>query len=129
MATTDLPPITLLLQEVQLLTSAMRRNQRWATGSSQQFSTSQPPLPPYLHASKKRRSPSVAQAGTVGAGLGTGVSAPRRSRGGEREQGEEGDLMVGFIELRRLLGEARGEWWLRGRAMGFEDKYQTSCGV
>lgn len=108
---TDLPPITLLLQEIQTLTSSMRRNQRWATGTTQHFSTSQAPLPPYLHASRKRRSLVNAQSvgNANGGGGGVNINEPRRSRGGERDGGEEGDLMVGFVELRRMLNDAKGE--------------------
>jgi brefeldin A-resistance guanine nucleotide exchange factor 1 len=93
----DLPPVTLLQQEIQSITSSMRRNQRWASSSAQQFATSQPPLPSYLQASKKRRG----QAGLVPG------PRPRRSKGGD--QVEEGDLMGGFVELRRVLGDCRGE--------------------
>jgi brefeldin A-resistance guanine nucleotide exchange factor 1 len=92
---TDLPALTLLLQEIQSLTSSMRRNQRWASGSAQHFAASQPPLPPYLRTGRKRASP------------------PRKSRasidGSVTPSVDEGDLMGGFVELRRSLIETKGE--------------------
>ncbi|WVR05849.1 hypothetical protein IAU60_002875 [Kwoniella sp. DSM 27419] len=86
----DLPPVTLLLQEVQTITSAMRRNQRWAnTSSSSSYASSSGSLPPSLRANRSGRS-ALARSGS------------RRGRG-SIEGVDEGDLMDGFVELRRLL--------------------------
>ncbi|KAK8865894.1 hypothetical protein IAR55_001042 [Kwoniella newhampshirensis] len=87
--TTDLPPITLLLQEVQTITSSMRRNQRWASTSSSSYASSSNGLPTSL---RSGRNP---QRGLARAGS-------KRGRG-SGESVDEGDLMVGFIELRRTL--------------------------
>ncbi|EIW72629.1 hypothetical protein TREMEDRAFT_41874 [Tremella mesenterica DSM 1558] len=90
MSSTDLPPITLLLQEIQAVTSAMRRNQRWASATSLSTPSSQP-LPPYLQASRlARRSRASSQSNF-------------NKKRGSSEGVEEGDLMDGFVELRRLL--------------------------
>ncbi|OXG34789.1 Sec7 domain-containing protein [Cryptococcus neoformans Bt120] len=84
MPPTDLPPTTLLLQEVQSITSAMRRNQRWASSSTSYSSYST--LPPSLRNKNN---------GLVGAGS-------RRGRA-SLDAGDSVDLMDGFVELRRLL--------------------------
>ena len=92
---TDLPPITLILQEVQAITSSMRRNQRWASTSSS-FSSSSAPTPPYLHAArgKQRERESLPGSSKRGRGSSEGL--------------DEGDLMVGFIDLRRSLAGVKG---------------------
>jgi brefeldin A-resistance guanine nucleotide exchange factor 1 len=87
MARTDLPPPTLLLQEIQSLTSSMRRNQRWASTSSSSFASSAAPLPPSL----------AAKAGSSGL------------RNKRAREVEEGDLMEGFVELKRSLLGVKGE--------------------
>jgi len=88
MARTDLPAPTLLLQEIQSLTSSMRRNQRWASTSSSSFASSAAPLPPSL----------AAKAGSRGL-----------NRGKRVREVEEGDLMEGFVELKRSLSGVKGE--------------------
>ncbi|WWC66365.1 uncharacterized protein I206_100266 [Kwoniella pini CBS 10737] len=85
--TTDLPPLTLLLQEIQTVTSAMRRNQRWASTSSSSYASSS--------------APSLRSHRTSNQGLAR--SASRRSGRGSVGGADEGDLMDGFIELRRTL--------------------------
>nr|ODN87173.1 Sec7 domain-containing protein [Cryptococcus depauperatus CBS 7841] len=77
----DLSAITLLLQEVQSVTSSMRRNQRWSHSTS----TYTPPLPTHFKAAKTE-----------------GRRGLRPS--GDNNNGDRGDLMHGFIELRRMLG-------------------------
>ena len=94
MTTTDLPPITLILQEVQTVTSAMRRNQRWASTSSSSFASSVPPLPPSLHTRPGGRKTK-----------GEVINSRSRKSG---EAVDEGDLMVGFVDLRRSLLDAKG---------------------
>jgi brefeldin A-resistance guanine nucleotide exchange factor 1 len=77
-----LDPTVLLLQEIQSITSAMRRNQRWAnTGSSSSYTS-----------------------GSANARLFAGQ--------GKREGGEEdeGDLMLGFVDLRRAIYDANGQY-------------------
>ena len=96
MANTDLPPITLLLQEVQTVTSAMRRNQRWATATSLSSASSQP-RPPYLRAASAAR--------RHRASSGSSLSKKR----GSQEGLDEGDLMDGFVELRRTLTDTQGQ--------------------
>ncbi|KAL1407719.1 GDP/GTP exchange factor for ARF [Vanrija albida] len=82
----DLSPVTLLLQEVQTVTSAMRRNQRWASVPASTYAAT---------------------------GLSTTMSRRgRRSVGPEgrtaaRRADDEGDLMLGFVELRRALAGVR----------------------
>nr|XP_031861344.1 uncharacterized protein CI109_003316 [Kwoniella shandongensis]KAA5528416.1 hypothetical protein CI109_003316 [Kwoniella shandongensis] len=88
---TDLPPITLLLQEVQTITSSMRRNQRWASTSSSSYSSSSTSGLPTSLRSGKNQQRGLARAGSKRGGRGSGESM------------EEGDLMIGFIELRRIL--------------------------
>ncbi|OCF55504.1 Sec7 domain-containing protein [Kwoniella mangroviensis CBS 10435] len=83
----DLPPVTLLLQEVQTVTSAMRRNQRWASTSSSSYASSSSP---------SLRSHRLGRQGSVRSGSRRGA---RGSEGGV----DEGDLMDGFVELRRTL--------------------------
>lgn len=108
---TDLPALTLLLQEIQSLTSSMRRNQRWASGTSQHFTTSQPPLPPYLRTGVKR-APSVKKA--------------RPSIDGAASTGaDEGDLMGGFVELRRTLIDTKSKLESLGTIVPVADN-QTS---
>ncbi|OCF31102.1 Sec7 domain-containing protein [Kwoniella heveanensis BCC8398] len=92
-STTDLPPVTLLLQEIQTVTSAMRRNQRWASTSSSSYASSSGALPPSLRAGRGGRS-GLSRAGS------------RRGRG-SHEGVDEGDLMDGFVELRRSLSGVR----------------------
>ncbi|WVQ85543.1 hypothetical protein IAT38_007709 [Cryptococcus sp. DSM 104549] len=87
---TDLPPITLLLQEVQTITSSMRRNQRWASASSSSYASSSGTLPPSFRTQRKDN-------------RGLARSGSRRGGRGSGENVDEGDLMIGFIELRRLL--------------------------
>ncbi|WVW82243.1 hypothetical protein I302_104249 [Kwoniella bestiolae CBS 10118] len=84
---TDLPPVTLLLQEVQTVTSAMRRNQRWASTSSSSYASSSSP---------SLRSHRLGRQGSLRSGNRRGA---RGSEGGV----DEGDLMDGFVELRRTL--------------------------
>lgn len=90
MPPTDLPPTTLLLQEVQSITSAMRRNQRWASSSTSYSSYST--LPPSLRNKNN---------GLVGADS-------RRGRA-SLDAGDSVDLMDGFVELRRLLSGVKGK--------------------
>ncbi|ORX34283.1 putative golgi-specific brefeldin a-resistance guanine nucleotide exchange factor 1 [Kockovaella imperatae] len=86
-SSTDLQPVTLVLQEIQTVTSSMRRNQRWASSSSS-FATSAAPLPPSL---RRGRSSSAA-------------SFSRKKGGGRASlDNQEGDLMDGFVELRRNM--------------------------
>ncbi|WVF70575.1 hypothetical protein IAT40_005367 [Kwoniella sp. CBS 6097] len=92
-STTDLPPVTLLLQEIQTVTSAMRRNQRWASTSSSSYASSSAALPPSLRAGRGGRH-GLSRAGS------------RRGRG-SHESVDEGDLMDGFVELRRSLSGVR----------------------
>ncbi|GMK55656.1 hypothetical protein CspeluHIS016_0207120 [Cutaneotrichosporon spelunceum] len=74
----DLSPVTLLLQEVQTVTSAMRRNMRWSSSvPASNYASSG--LPSQL--SRNRRA-------------GTPVPRPRD---------DEGDLMGNFVALRRSL--------------------------
>lgn len=87
---TDLPPTTLLLQEVQSVTSAMRRNQRWASSSTSYNSYAT--LPPSLRNKNN---------GLAGAGN-------RRGRA-SLDVGDSVDLMDGFVELRRLLSGVKGK--------------------
>lgn len=94
MARTDLSPVTLLQQEIQTLTSAMRRNQRWASTSSSSFQSSNAPLPPAFHPKSGRRSRENS----------TGSRRSRQSAEGV----EEGDLMVGFVDLRRTIAGVKG---------------------
>lgn len=95
MSRTDLSPVTLLQQEIQTLTSSMRRNQRWASTSTSSFQSSSSPLPPAFHPKNGKRS----REGSVGS-----------RRGRQSGEGvEEGDLMLGFIELRRTLSGVKGE--------------------
>lgn len=95
MARTDLSPVTLLQQEIQTLTSSMRRNQRWASTSTSSFQASNAPLPPAFHPKSGKRSRESSTASRRGRQSGEGV--------------DEGDLMVGFIELRRTLAGVKGE--------------------
>ncbi|WRT64093.1 uncharacterized protein IL334_001022 [Kwoniella shivajii] len=88
---TDLPPVTLLLQEVQTVTSAMRRNQRWASTSSSSYASSSAPS---LRSHRTGRQ-------------GLGRSGSRRGGRGSEGALDEGDLMDGFIELRRALSGVR----------------------
>lgn len=74
----DLSPVTLLLQEIQTVTSAMRRNQRWAHVSNSAYGASVPSV----SARGKRVSPLTK---------------------GKRHSDDDGDLMLGFVELRRSL--------------------------
>lgn len=74
----DLSPVTLLLQEIQTVTSAMRRNQRWAHVSNSAYGAGAPSV----SARRKRVSPLMK---------------------GKRHTDDEGDLMLGFVELRRSL--------------------------
>ncbi|KAL7423835.1 GDP/GTP exchange factor for ARF [Cryptotrichosporon argae] len=75
-SSSTLPPTVLLLQEIQTVTSAMRRNQRWASVPA-----------------------SSAYAGSALAP--GGARARRRPEGKKRDT--EGDLMDGFVELRRAV--------------------------
>ena len=84
MAALDLSPVTLLLQEVQTVTSAMRRNQRWASVPASTYASSGMPA---SISSRGRRST-------------TASSLPAR---GKRRADDEGDLMLAFIDLRRNL--------------------------
>lgn len=93
MASTDLSPVTLLQQEIQSLTSSMRRNQRWASTSSASFASSAAPLPPSLHQARLARR--------------DGLSTKKRGRG-STDGADEGDLMIGFIELKRSLTGLKG---------------------
>nr|XP_018267160.1 Sec7 domain-containing protein [Kwoniella dejecticola CBS 10117]OBR89318.1 Sec7 domain-containing protein [Kwoniella dejecticola CBS 10117] len=90
---TDLPPLTLLLQEIQTVTSAMRRNQRWASTSSSSYASSSAPS---LRSHRTGRQ-SLARSGS--------------RRGGRASDGgiDEGDLMDGFIELRRTLSGVKAD--------------------
>ncbi|WVQ71161.1 hypothetical protein IAR50_000686 [Cryptococcus sp. DSM 104548] len=83
----DLEPITLLLQEVQAITSNMRRNQRWAN-STASYGSHQSSLQPSLNNRLLAR------------------DASRRGRP-SAEHRDKGDLMDGFIELRRLLSAVK----------------------
>lgn len=74
----DLSPVTLLLQEIQTVTSAMRRNQRWAHVSNSGYGAGVPSV----SARGKRVSPLTK---------------------GKRHSDDDGDLMLGFVELRRSL--------------------------
>ncbi|EJT53226.1 golgi family-specific brefeldin a-resistance guanine nucleotide exchange factor 1 [Trichosporon asahii var. asahii CBS 2479] len=74
----DLSPVTLLLQEIQTVTSAMRRNQRWAHVSNSGYGAGVPSV----SARGKRVSPLTK---------------------GKRHSEDDGDLMLGFVELRRSL--------------------------
>ena len=91
MAPTDLPPVTLVLQEVQAITSSMRRNQRWASASSASHA-SHPTLPPSLHAARAGRKAALSGGKEKGPG----------------DKVDEGDLMIGFIQLRRALSGLKG---------------------
>jgi hypothetical protein len=95
MSWTDLSPVTLLQQEIQTLTSAMRRNQRWASTSTSSYQASSAPLPPAFRPSNGKRS--------------RGDSNSSRRGRGSSEGAEEGDLMLGFVELRRTLTSVKGE--------------------
>lgn len=79
-----LAPVTLLLQEVQTVTSAMRRNQRWATVPASTYASSG--LPASLSAKNRTSS--------------------QRSSLSRRD--DEGDLMLGFVHLRRSLAGVTG---------------------
>ncbi len=92
---TDLPPVILLLQEIQAITSSMRRNQRWASTSTSSFTSSIAPLTPSL------------QTARVGRKVSQSNGSGRRGRT-SGEGAEEGDLMVGFVGLRRSLAGVRG---------------------
>lgn len=96
MSFTDLSPVTLVLQEVQTVTSSMRRNQRWASTSATHFASSTAPLPPSLHAAKTGRR----SAGSL--------ARSSRSGKGNSENVDDVDLMVGFVELRRSLSGVKG---------------------
>jgi hypothetical protein len=108
MSGTDLSPVTLLQQEIQTLTSAMRRNQRWASTSTSSYQSSSAPLPPAFrpHGSKRSRGDS---------------SGSRRGRA-SGEGVEEGDLMLGFVELRRILGPVKGSCYF-GSLEADRDRY------
>ena len=93
---TDLPPVTLLLQEIQAITSSMKRNQRWATTSTSSFTSAITPLPPSLNAARASRR-----------GTNSKIASPRRGR--SSIDGEEGDLMTGFVQLRRSLANVKGD--------------------
>lgn len=94
MSRTDLSPVTLLQQEIQTLTSSMRRNQRWASTSTSSYQSSNSPLPPAFHPKNGKRSRESSIGSRRGRQSGEGV--------------EEGDLMLGFIELRRTLAGVKG---------------------
>lgn len=83
----DLAPVTLLLQEVQTVTSAMRRNQRWATVPVSTYSSHT--LPSSMLSGKRRDR-----------ALSLRSSSTRRD--------DEGDLMLGFVQLRRSLAGVTG---------------------
>ncbi|WWC86203.1 uncharacterized protein L201_001076 [Kwoniella dendrophila CBS 6074] len=87
----DLPAVTLLLQEVQTVTSAMRRNQRWASTSSSSYASSSSPS---LRSHRNGKQ---------------GLARSGSRRGGRNSDGgvDEGDLMDGFVELRRTLSGVR----------------------
>ncbi|ORY28981.1 hypothetical protein BCR39DRAFT_467884 [Naematelia encephala] len=90
MLPTDLPATTLLLQEIQTVTSSMRRNQRWASTSSS-FQSSTAPLPPYLQANKNARK-----------ARSTSIGSAKKGRA-NHDGVDDGDLMGGFVVLRRSL--------------------------
>lgn len=91
MSILDLSPVTLLLQEVQTVTSAMRRNQRWATVPASTYASTG--LPASI-SSRGRR-----------------LDSPGAR--GKRRTDDEGDLMLAFIELRRSLTGVTGEFIIR----------------
>lgn len=114
------PPLTLLHQEISTLTSSMRRNQRWASVSQHAFAASTPPLPHGGGRGLGMRSSSQGSGYGPGGGRrkASGSSLGKRSEGGggptgqgqgQGVDGEEGDLMLGFVALRRELGGAKGE--------------------
>ncbi len=82
----DLSPVTLLLQEVQTVTSAMRRNMRWSSSvPASTFASSG--LPSQLSRNRRASTP-----------MGMG-----------RRRDDEGDLMGNFVALRRALTGVTGE--------------------
>lgn len=94
MSRTDLPPVTLLLQEIQSVTSSMRRNQRWSSSTSS-FQSSSSPLPPAFNprnAAKRTRALSGAKKGRLSI-----------------ENVDDGDLMGNFVVLRRTLSGVKGQ--------------------
>lgn len=99
----DLSPVTLLLQEVQTVTSAMRRNQRWASVPASTYASTG--LPASI-SSRGRRDSSLSPTSTTG----------------KRRTDDEGDLMLGFIELRRTLTGVSGKsiWFAVVQVPGFE---------
>lgn len=86
-AALDLSPVTLLLQEVQTVTSAMRRNQRWASVPASTYASTG--MPATLARGGRRPTPAPAARG-------------------KRRTDDEGDLMLGFVELRRNLTGVTG---------------------
>lgn len=85
MDTLGLAPTVLLLQEIQCVTSAMRRNQRWAsTAGSSAYPSGPNSSRLFVHG--------------------------RRERSGQGDE-DEGDLMLGFVELRRAVYDANGTSW------------------
>jgi brefeldin A-resistance guanine nucleotide exchange factor 1 len=77
------------------MTSAMRRNQRWASTSTSSYQSSSAPLPPAFRPNGGKRS--------------RGDSSGSRKGRPSGEGAEEGDLMLGFVELRRIIASVKGQ--------------------
>ncbi len=117
----DLPPRLLILQEVQAVSAAMRRNSRWSSSSSS--SASQYYSSHQGRASSAASSLLAVEQKKLASSLGLKKAATDRAKtasvapGRSGSNGDDLDLMGGFSTLRRRLMDSQGDFFALHRRM------------
>ncbi|GAA6025135.1 hypothetical protein JCM8202_005730 [Rhodotorula sphaerocarpa] len=98
MTTVEVPPLHLVYAEVLAVTSAMRKNQRWASAAQASY--------PYMSGSSRLNgSQAVGGTGFSSSGSKRPLLGARTAETSDSKQGRSIGLMGGFSELRLLLRE------------------------